>query len=251
VKTGRLAHQVVWTSKEKKMSTGKKFKAAISKVDRVKRYTIEEAIKLALDVKYTKFDETVDLSFNLGVDPKHADQMLRGAIVLPHGTGKKMKVLVFAKGEKAAEAEKAGADYVGAEDLVEKITGGWLDFDAVIATPDMMKIISKLGKVLGTKGLMPNPKVGTVTMDLARAVKEHKGGRVEYRTEKTGIIHTVIGKTSFGQQKLVENLMTVLHEIQRIKPASAKGVYIQAITLSTTMGPGIKIDLDNVQSLLG
>ena len=233
------------------MSTGKKFKNAVSKVDRIKRYTAEEAIKLALEVKYTKFDETVDLSFNLGVDPKHADQMLRGAIVLPHGTGKKVRVLVFAKGEKASEAEKAGADYVGAEDLVEKITGGWLEFDAVIATPDMMKIISKLGKILGTKGMMPNPKVGTVTLDMARAVKEHKGGRVEYRTEKTGIVHTVIGKTSFGQEKLIDNFKSVLTEIMRIKPASAKGVYMQAITLSTTMGPGIKIDTNSVQTLLG
>ncbi|MEI6093172.1 MAG: 50S ribosomal protein L1 [bacterium] len=233
------------------MSTGKKFKNAASKVDRTKRYTIEEAVKLAIEVKFTKFDETVDLAFNLGVDPKHADQMLRGAIVLPHGTGKKVKVLVFAKGEKASEAEKAGADYVGAEDLVEKIVGGWLDFDAVIATPDMMKIISKLGKILGTKGMMPNPKVGTVTLDVARAVKEHKGGRVEYRTEKTGIVHTVIGKTSFGKDKLLENFHSVLTEINRIKPASAKGVYVQAITLSTTMGPGIKIDTASVQNVLG
>lgn len=233
------------------MSTGKKFKGAASKVDRTKRYTAEEAVKLALEVKYTKFDETVDLAFNLGVDPKHADQMLRGAIVLPHGTGKKVRVLVFAKGEKASEAEKAGADYVGAEDLVEKIVGGWLEFDAVIATPDMMKIISKLGKILGTKGMMPNPKVGTVTLDIARAVKEHKGGRVEYRTEKTGIVHTVIGKTSFGKEKLLDNFRSVLSEMNRIKPASAKGVYMQAITLSTTMGPGIKIDTNSVQSLLG
>jgi len=222
--------------------TGKKYKAALAKVDRTKKYEINEAIALALDTKYTKFDETVDVSFNLGVDPKHADQMLRGAIVLPHGTGKKSKVLVFAKGEKAAEAEKAGADYVGAEDLVDKISGGWMDFDAVIATPDMMKVISKLGKILGTKGLMPNPKVGTVTMDVSRAVKEHKAGRVEYRTEKTGIIHTVIGKTSFGKEKLIDNFKTVLTEVNRVKPASAKGIYIKAVTLSTTMGPGIKID---------
>jgi large subunit ribosomal protein L1 len=186
----------------------------------------------------------------LGVDPKHADQMLRGAIVLPHGTGKKIKVLVFAKGEKASEAEKAGADYVGAEDLVEKISGGWLDFDAVIATPDMMKIISKLGKILGTKGLMPNPKVGTVTLDIERAVKEHKAGRVEYRTEKTGIIHTVIGKTSFGHDKLLENFKAVLSEINRVKPASAKGVYMKAITLSTTMGPGVKLDTNTVLDIL-
>jgi large subunit ribosomal protein L1 len=224
------------------MSTGKKFKAAFSKVDRNKKYSVTDAVKLALETKYTKFDETVDVAFNLGVDPKHSDQMLRGAIVLPNGTGKKVKVLVFAKGEKASEAEKAGADYVGAEDLVEKISGGWLDFDAVIATPDMMKVISKLGKILGTKGMMPNPKVGTVTMDIARAVKEHKAGRVEYRTEKTGIIHTVIGKTSFGEKKLLENFEAVIAEINRIKPASAKGVYLKAATLSTTMGPGIKLD---------
>ncbi len=229
---------------------GKKYKAAFSKVDRTKKYKVEEALKLALEAKFAKFDETVDVSFNLGVDPKHADQMLRGAIVLPHGTGKKIKVLVFAKGEKASEAEKAGADYVGAEDLVEKISGGWLDFDAVIATPDMMKIISKLGKVLGTKGLMPNPKVGTVTLDIERAVKEHKAGRVEYRTEKTGIIHTVIGKTSFGHDKLLENFKAVLSEINRVKPASAKGVYMKAITLSTTMGPGVKLDTNTVLDIL-
>jgi len=232
------------------MSTGKKYKESVKKVDRFKRYSPEEAVKLALEVKYAKFDETVDLSFNLGVDPKHADQMLRGAIVLPHGTGKKVRVLVFAKGEKASEAEKAGADYVGAEDFVEKITGGWLDFDAVIATPDMMKVISKLGKVLGTRGMMPNPKVGTVTVDIGKAVKEHKSGRVEYRTEKTGIIHAIIGKSSFGEQKLIDNFKSVMAEINRIKPSSAKGVYIQGITLSTSMGPGIKIDTTLAQGIL-
>ncbi|MFH1223199.1 MAG: 50S ribosomal protein L1 [Pseudomonadota bacterium] len=227
--------------------SGKKYKEALSKVDRVKKYSAEEAIKLAISVKYSKFDETVDVAFNLGVDPKHADQMLRGAVNLPNGTGKKVKLLVFAKGEKASEAEKAGADYVGAEDLVEKINGGWLDFDAVVATPDMMKIISKLGKILGTKGLMPNPKVGTVTMDIERTVKAHKAGRVEYRTEKTGIIHTIIGKTSFGHEKLLENFKAILSEIHRIKPSSAKGVYVKAITLSTTMGPGVKIDTSSVE----
>ena len=231
-------------------NTGKKFKAALAKVDRTKKYNAQDAIALALDAKYTKFDETVDVSFNLGVDPKYADQMLRGAITLPRGTGKKTKVLVFAKGEKASEAEKAGADFVGAEDLVEKISGGWLDFDSVIATPDMMKVISKLGKVLGTKGLMPNPKVGTVTMDIEMAVKEHKAGRIEYRTEKTGIIHTVIGKTSFGKDKLIDNFKAILGEVNRIKPASAKGVYIKAITISTTMGPGIKLDTNTVSGLL-
>jgi large subunit ribosomal protein L1 len=232
------------------MSTGKKYKESVKKVDRFKRYSPEEAIKLALEVKYAKFDETVDLAFNLGVDPKHADQMLRGAIVLPHGTGKKVRVLVFAKGEKASEAQKAGADYVGAEDLVDKIAGGWLDFDAVIATPDMMKVISKLGKVLGTRGLMPNPKVGTVTMDIERAVKEHKSGRVEYRTEKTGIVHAIIGKASFGEKKLIENFKSVMVEINRIKPSSAKGIYIQGITISTSMGPGIKVDTTLAQGTL-
>lgn len=241
MKSGRPKKPLI-PARSSKMSSGKKFKGAMAKVDRLKKYSIQDAVKLALEAKYTKFDETVDLAFSLGVDPKHADQMLRGAIVLPHGTGKKIKVLVFAKGEKASEAEKAGADFVGAEDLVEKISGGWLDFDAVIATPDMMKVISKLGKILGTKGLMPNPKVGTVTLDIERAVKEHKAGRVEYRTEKTGIIHTVIGKTSFGQEKLIENFNAVLSEINRVKPASAKGVYMKAVTLSTTMGPGIKLD---------
>jgi large subunit ribosomal protein L1 len=232
------------------MSTGKKYKESVKKVDRFKRYSPEEAIKLALEVKYAKFDETVDVSFNLGVDPKHADQMLRGAVVLPHGTGKKVRVLVFAKGEKASEAEKAGADYVGAEDIVEKISGGWLDFDAVIATPDMMKVISKLGKVLGTRGMMPNPKVGTVTMDIEKAVKEHKSGRVEYRTEKNGIVHAIIGKASFGEQKLMENFKYVVAEINRIKPATAKGVYVQGITVSTSMGPGIKVDTLLAQGVL-
>jgi large subunit ribosomal protein L1 len=231
-----------------KMSKNRK--NVIEKVDREKRHLVREAIDLILNLKFAKFDETVDLAFNLGVNPKHADQMLRGAISLPHGTGKTLKILVFAKGEKAAEAEKAGADYVGAEDLVEKIQGGWMDFDKVIATPDMMKVISKLGKVLGTKGLMPNPKVGTVTLDIEKTVKENKAGKVEYRTEKTGIVQTSIGKASFGTDKLFDNFKAVMSEINRVKPASAKGVYLKALTISTTMGPGVKIDTNDAMNIL-
>lgn len=231
-----------------KMSKNRK--NVIEKVDREKRHLVREAIDLILNLKFAKFDETVDLAFNLGVNPKHADQMLRGSISLPHGTGKTLKILVFAKGEKAAEAEKAGADYVGAEDLVEKIQGGWMDFDKVIATPDMMKVISKLGKVLGTKGLMPNPKVGTVTLDIEKTVKENKAGKVEYRTEKTGIVQTSIGKASFGTDKLFDNFKAVMSEINRVKPASAKGVYLKALTISTTMGPGVKIDTNDAMSIL-
>lgn len=228
------------------MSLSKNRKNVVSKVDREKRYNFDEALKLALDLKFTKFDETLDVSFNLGVNPKHADQMLRGSISLPHGTGKTTRILVFAKGEKAEEAKTAGADFVGAEDLVEKIQGGWLEFDKVIATPDMMKVISKLGKILGTRGMMPNPKVGTVTQEVGKTVKEHKAGKVEYRTEKTGIVHAIIGKHSFGQEKLTDNFKTITAELMRIKPASAKGVYIKGVTLSTTMGPGIKVDINTL-----
>ena len=202
---------------------GKKYRDAVAKVDRQKRYSVDEGVDLALNLKYSKFDESVDAAFKLGVDPKHADQMLRGSIGLPHGTGKKARVLVFAKGDKASEAEKAGADYVGAEDFVEKITGGWLDFDVAIATPDMMKVISKLGRILGTRGLMPNPKLGTVTTDIERAVKEQKAGKVEYRTEKTGIVHVSIGKVSMGAPKIADNFRTIINEIIRVKPSSSKG----------------------------
>lgn len=225
----------------------KGYREQLSKIDRTKKYQVNEAFDLAISLSKVKFDESLDVSFNLGVNPKHADQMLRGAIVLPHGTGKTKKVLVFAKGEKAAEATEAGADFVGEQDLVDKITGGWLEFDSVIATPDMMKVISKLGKILGTRGLMPNPKVGTVTMDIARAVKEIKAGKVEYRTEKTGIVHASIGKISFGTQKLTDNFKSVMRELSRVKPASAKGVYFKGIAISSTMGPGIKIDSSDAQ----
>ncbi len=229
---------------------GKAYKEQIGKIDRTKKYLVSEAFDLVLNMSKAKFDEAVDLSFNLGVNPKHADQMLRGSIVLPNGTGKTKRVLVFAKGEKAEEASKAGADFVGDQDLVEKITGGWLDFDSVVATPDMMKTISKLGRILGTRGLMPNPKVGTVTKELEKTVKEIKAGKVEYRTEKNGIIHTSIGKVSFGSVKLIENLKALILELNRVKPASAKGVYYKGITMSTTMGPGIKIDASDAQGLV-
>ncbi|MBN1114698.1 MAG: 50S ribosomal protein L1 [Oligoflexia bacterium] len=232
------------------MKHGKKYRDAYSKVDRLKNYEVDEALNLLQTLKFSKFDESVDVSVNLGVDPKYADQMLRGAIVLPHGTGRKSRILVFAKGDKASEAEAAGADYVGAEDYVEKIQGGWLEFDSVIATPDMMKVISKLGKILGTRGMMPNPKVGTVTIEVGRAVKEHKAGRVEYRTEKNGIIHASIGRVSFEKAKLVDNFKAFVAEMVRIKPSSAKGVYLRGITLSTTMGPGVKVDTANAQALL-
>jgi large subunit ribosomal protein L1 len=227
---------------------GKKYLSAKAKIDNLKKYPLDEAFHLLNEVAYAKFDESVDVAFNLGVDPKHADQMVRGAVSLPHGTGKSVKVLVFAKGEKAKEAMQAGADYVGAEDLVEKINGGWLDFDKAIATPDMMVLISKVAKVLGPRGLMPNPKLGTVTMDVAKAVQEQKQGKVEYRTEKNGIVHVQIGKKSFGSQKLKENFLALLQVIVKAKPQTSKGTYIKNITISTTMSPGIALDTTIAQS---
>jgi large subunit ribosomal protein L1 len=223
-------------------TNGKKYLEARSKVDRNKRYELEEGVKVLLDTTYTKFDEGVDLAVRLGVDPKKADQMVRGTVVLPHGTGKKVRVLVFAKGQKEKEALDAGADMVGAEDLIEKISKGWLDFDKTIATPDMMGLVSKLGKILGPRGLMPNPKVGTVTFDLERAIKEIKAGKVEFKVEKAGIIHVPAGKVSFGFDQLFENIKTILEVILRVKPPTSKGIYLRSIGLSTTMGPGIKID---------
>ena len=191
---------------------------------------------------HAKFDESVDMAIRLGVNPKHADQMVRGTLVLPHGVGKAVKILVFAKGEKEKEAREAGADLVGAEDLVEKINGGWTDFDKAIATPDMMGIVGKLGKILGPRGLMPNPKVGTVTFDVGRAVKELKAGRVEFKVDKTGIVHTTVGKISFDAEKLKENVLALMDVIVRAKPASSKGTYLKSVAISTTMGPGIKLD---------
>ncbi len=227
---------------------GKKFKAAAAKVDREKRYTLEEAFALLPKTKISdKYDETVDIAVRLGVDPKHADQMVRGAVNLPHGTGKTVRVAVFAKGDKGKEAQDAGADFVGADDLVNKIQSeNWLDFDAAVATPDMMGLVGKIGRVLGPRGLMPNPKVGTVTFDVGKAVRELKGGRVEFRVEKAGIVHARIGKVSFGENKLRENGWALLELLQKLKPASAKGNYMRSITVSTTMGPGIKLDTNEV-----
>ncbi len=225
------------------MAVGKNFKNASAKIDRTKRYLLDEACKLLPETKVAKFDESVDIAVRLGVDPKHADQMVRGAVVLPHGTGKSQRVIVVAKGDKANEARAAGADAVGAEDLVEKIQKeGWTDFDSMVATPDMMGLVGRLGRVLGPKGLMPNPKVGTVTTDVAKAVRELKAGRVEFRVEKAGIVQARIGKVSFGGEKLTENARVMIETLLRLKPASAKGTYMRSVTLSTTMGPGIKVD---------
>jgi len=225
------------------MAHGKKYEAASAKVDRTKRYNLDDAFKLIKDTATKKFDETVDAAINLGVDPKHADQVVRGAVVLPHGMGKAVKLAVFAKGDKAKEAQEAGADIVGAEDLAEKIQGGFMDFEKVLATPDMMGIVGRLGKVLGPRGLMPNPKVGTVSMDIARAVKEQKAGKVEFRVEKAGIVHVAFGKASFDPDKLKANFNAIMEIIYKAKPQTAKGVYVKNVTVSSTMGPGIKLDL--------
>src|SRR4030043_867018 len=221
---------------------GKKYLEAKGKVDRNKRCELEEGVKLLLETAYAKFDEGVDLAIRLGVDPKKADQMVRGTVVLPNGTGKKVRVLVFGKGQKEKEALDAGADFVGADDLIEKISKGWIEFDKEIATPDMMGLVSKLGKILGPRGLMPNPKGGTVPFDLERAIKEIKAGKVEFKVEEAGIVHVTVGKVSFGSERLLENIRTLLEVIVRAKPPTSKGVYFRSIALSTTMGPGIKID---------
>ena len=224
----------------------KRIKATEALIDRAKPYSVEEAMDIVKKAPAAKFDETVDLSIRLGVDPKHADQMVRGAIVLPHGIGKTVRVAVFAKGENEREAREAGADVVGAEDLVEKVQGGFMDFDSTIATPDLMGQVGRLGKVLGPRGLMPNPKLGTVTFDVARAVREIKAGKVEFRVDKAGNVHVPIGKKSFAQENLVANAMTLLEAIVKAKPAASKGVYLRSITLSTTMGPGIHVDAQRV-----
>jgi large subunit ribosomal protein L1 len=231
---------------------GKKYKAAAALVDRTKKYGVEEAIGLAKKTARTKFDETVDLAVKLGVDPKQADQMVRGTVVLPHGTGKKVKILVFAKGEKDKEARDAGADHVGAEDIADKIQKeGWIDFDIVVATPDIMGLVGRLGKVLGPRGLMPNPKTGTVTFEVAKAIKEIRAGKVEYRVEKAGIVHVPVGKASFDENKLIDNAKTVLESILKAKPASSKGKYLRSVTVSTTMGPGIKMDVAQIEKTAG
>ena len=221
---------------------GKKYSASLEKVQRNKIYTLEEAIKAAKEIAWTKFDESVDLAVRLGVDPRHSDQMVRGAVVLPHGTGKSVKVITFAKGEKEREARDAGADFVGAEDLAEKITNGWLDFDFAVATPDIMALVGKLGKILGPRGLMPNPKLGTVTFDVGKAIRDIKLGKVEYRVDKTAIVHVPVGKVSFDSRKLFENAFSVMESIVKSKPATSKGRYLKTITVSSTMGPGIKVD---------
>jgi len=228
---------------------GKRYAAGLALLDRARSYSVEEAMELVKKAAPAKFDETVEMSVRLGVDPKHADQMVRGAIVLPHGIGKPVRVLVFAKGEKEREGREAGADYVGAEDLVEKIQGGWLDFDSAIATPDLMGQVGKLGKILGPRGLMPNPKVGTVTFDLARAVREAKAGKVEFRVEKAGNVHVPIGKASFPSGHLAANAMALIEALVRAKPASAKGQYLRSITVSSTMGPGVPVDVQRVANL--
>ena len=221
----------------------KRYKASSERIDKDRSYPLDEAVAILKDGAGAKFDESVDLAMTLGVDPKHADQMVRGALVLPHGLGKTARVLVFAKGEKEAEARDAGADFVGAEDLAKKIQDeGWLDFDRVIATPDMMSVVGRLGKILGPRGIMPNPKLGTVTMDVAKAVGEHKAGKVEYRVDKAGIIHVAIGKRSFDAQKLVDNASAIIDVVVKAKPAASKGTYVKKISISSTMGPGIRID---------
>lgn len=221
---------------------GKKYLAALELVDRDKLYEVDEAFDLVKKTATAKFDETVEAAFRLGLDPRHADQQIRNAIVLPHGTGTTKTVLVFAKGAKANEAQEAGADYVGDDDMIEKIQGGWFDFDVAIATPDMMGVVGKIGRILGPKGLMPNPKTGTVTMDVAQAVKETKAGKIAYRIDKAGIIHAPIGKASFSEDALRENFMALANALIAAKPAAAKGVYMKNVTISTTMGPGIKIN---------
>jgi len=232
------------------MATGKNIKNAKEKIDRSQVYGLDEGLELLKTSAFAKFDETVDVSVRLGVDPRKADQMVRGAVVLPNGLGKTVRVLVFAKGEKAAEAEKAGADFVGGDDLVEKIQGGWFDFDTAIASPDMMGVVGKIGRLLGPRGLMPNPKVGTVTMDIARAVEESKSGKIEYRVEKAGIVHAPVGKISFDAEKLKENILSLLDVLIKAKPSTAKGTYLKKISISSTMGPGINLDIPQIQTLV-
>lgn len=226
----------------------KGYRSAAEKIDRENRYPLPEAVSLAKGAARAKFDETVEISIRLGVDPRKADQNVRGTVVLPHGTGKSVRVAVFAKGDKAREAEEAGADVVGAEDLVAKISDeGWLEFDKAVATPDMMGLVGRIGKVLGPRGLMPNPKVGTVTMDIGRAVQDLKGGKVEYRVDKAGNVHVPVGRSSFSEQQILDNANSLIDSLVRAKPASARGTYLQSVALSTTMGPGVRIDPTTVQ----
>lgn len=227
----------------------KRYQTAVALIDGAKAYTVDEAIAVLKQTPGAKFDESVDLAFRLGVDPKHADQMVRGAVVPPRGIGKNVRVVVFAKGEKEREARDAGADSVGAEDLIERIQGGWVEFDSAIATPDLMGQVGKLGKVLGPRGLMPNPKIGTVTFDVARAVRDAKAGKVEFRVDKAGNVHVPIGKKSFPAEHLIENAMTIIEAVMRAKPAASKGQYLRSLTVASTMGPGISVDAQRVANL--
>jgi large subunit ribosomal protein L1 len=236
-----------WKAEESEGRVGKKFEAAKAQVEQ-RPYTLEEAIPLVQKVKYTRFDETVELSLRLGVDPKHADQMVRGTVVLPHGLGKTKTVLVIANADKQREAQEVGADHIGGEEMVERIQGGWMDFEAVVATPDMMRAVGRLGKVLGPRGLMPNPKTGTVTNDIGKAVREIKAGKVEFRVDKTGIVHAPVGKTSFDAPRLIENAHALVDSIIKAKPAAAKGRYLKTVTVSSTMGPGVRIDTTTVEA---
>ncbi len=228
---------------------GKRIVEAKRKIEWGKRHTLREAVELVIKAASAKFDETVDIAVRLGVKPQHADQMVRGSVVLPNGLGKTVRVLVFAKGDKEKEALEAGADFVGSDDIIEKIKGGWLEFDRVVATPDMMGSVGKLGKILGPRGLMPNPKVGTVTFDVGNAVRELKAGKVEFRVEKAGIVHSPVGKISFGVDKLIENINAILETIIKLKPASSKGTYLKNLSLSSTMGPGVKIDPLDIKNI--
>lgn len=229
---------------------GKKYDEAAARVDRQKSYTVDEAFSLVPETSCAGFDETVDVAARLGVDPRKPEQMVRGTVVLPHGTGRKVRVLVFAKGEKEVEAREAGADYVGGEELVEKIKGGWLDFDAAVSTPDMMGAVGKIGRILGPRGLMPNPKLGTVTFDVARAVRELKAGKVQFKVDKTGNVHVPLGKVSFGPSKLKENFAALMDVIIKAKPSASKGTYLKSLSVSTTMGPSVKLDTSDVRNML-
>ena len=229
---------------------GKNYKKVAAEIETTKAYSLEEGVELALKGSFTKFDESVDIAVRLGVDPRHAEQMVRSSVVLPNGTGKDIRVLVFAKGEKEKEALDAGADYAGGDDFVEKIKGGWLEFDRTIATPDMMATVGKIGRVLGPRNLMPNAKLGTVTFDIERVVKEVKSGKVDFKVDKAGIVHAMLGKASFGTQKVKENVLTFLDKIIQLKPSTSKGIYLKSISLSTTMGPGVKVDPLDVRNVI-
>jgi large subunit ribosomal protein L1 len=230
-------------------ANGKSYKNVLAKVDRSKRYLLEEGLNLAKETARAKFDETVEMAVRLGVDPRQADQNVRGTVSLPHGMGKAVRVVAFAKGDKEREAQEAGADVVGSDELIKRVSEGWLEFDKAVATPDMMAAVGRIGKILGPRGLMPNPKTGTVTLDIGKAVKEIKAGKLEYRVDKAGIVHIPVGKASFAAPQLIENATAVLQSLLRAKPASAKGNYVRGVTVSTTMGPGIKLDLSQIRSM--